>query len=89
MCWTTAWDTSDKMLLGNGWFLRIFSQSPFQITKKFDQVNAGDDSVFWSIVEYAVIKSPLGTMILSSFVFSFSRILNEFGFIAILYLTIP
>ncbi|KAI6181576.1 hypothetical protein M3Y98_00843700 [Aphelenchoides besseyi] len=59
------------------------------ITNKFDQVNADDNSVFWSIMEYAIIKSPLGTMITSSFVFSFSRIIGEYGYGTIFYLLLP
>ncbi|KAI6174953.1 hypothetical protein M3Y97_00978400 [Aphelenchoides bicaudatus] len=59
------------------------------ITKKFNQVNADETSVFWSIMEYAIIKSPLVTMILSSFVFSFSRILHEYELISLVYLAFP
>ncbi|KAI6197987.1 hypothetical protein M3Y94_01290800 [Aphelenchoides besseyi] len=40
-------------------------------------------------MEYAIIKSPLGTMITSSFVFSFSRIIGEYGYGTIFYLLLP
>lgn len=52
-------------------------------------MNANNDSVFWSIVEYAMIKSPLGTMIVSSFLFSMTRIVREFGYVAVLWLGLP
>lgn len=54
-----------------------------------DSLNPKQDSVFWSIVEYAIIKSPLGTMITVSFTFSMSRIIMEYGHRAALMLILP
>ncbi|KAI6240236.1 hypothetical protein M3Y99_00481200 [Aphelenchoides fujianensis] len=59
------------------------------ITQKFSEVNVDDTSVLWSITEYAGIKSPLGTMVASSFVFSFSKIIGEYGYISLVYLLLP
>ncbi|CAD5218047.1 unnamed protein product [Bursaphelenchus xylophilus] len=59
------------------------------ITKKFDSLNPLCDSVFWSIVEYAFIKSPLCTMITASFMFSMTRITREFGYTSAVLLITP
>ncbi|CAD5212611.1 unnamed protein product [Bursaphelenchus okinawaensis] len=59
------------------------------ITKRFDALNPKCDSVFWSIVEYAFIKSPLCTMITASFLFSMTRITKEFGLTAAVLLITP
>ena len=43
----------------------------------------------WKILEYAVIKTPLMTIISCSFLFSFSRIFREFGLRSLFFFLYP
>ena len=52
-------------------------------------ITGGKDSTFWSFLEYGVLKAPICTMVISSFLFSFSKVYSDYGTRAIIYFTIP
>jgi hypothetical protein len=41
------------------------------------------------VVEWALVKSPMFTMVATSFLFSFSRVYNDFPFKSLLYFAFP
>uniref|UniRef100_A0A914ZCC7 Uncharacterized protein n=1 Tax=Panagrolaimus superbus TaxID=310955 RepID=A0A914ZCC7_9BILA len=59
------------------------------ITELFNILNIKRDSAFWTTIEYGILKTPICTMVLSSFVFSFTRVYVEYSFKALFYFAIP
>ena len=55
----------------------------------FTILNPTRSSAFWTVIEYGVLKTPICTMVLSSFVFSFSRVYIQYSFKALFYFGIP
>lgn len=52
-------------------------------------ITGGKESIFWTIVEYGILKAPISTMVFTSFLFSFTKVYLENGFRAFLYFSIP
>uniref|UniRef100_A0A915DVU5 Uncharacterized protein n=1 Tax=Ditylenchus dipsaci TaxID=166011 RepID=A0A915DVU5_9BILA len=62
------------------------------ISERIAVLSKGQDGwqlTSWKVIEYALIKTPLVTTVLSSFLFSFTRIFGEFHFKAIFYFVYP
>ncbi|KAE9552792.1 hypothetical protein FO519_004009 [Halicephalobus sp. NKZ332] len=59
------------------------------LTDMFLIITGGKDSTFWAILEYGVLKAPICTMVISSFLFSFSKVYFDYGTKAVIYFTIP
>ncbi|KAL3103394.1 hypothetical protein niasHS_002580 [Heterodera schachtii] len=62
------------------------------ITDRISFFSAGQDGwkfICWKVFENAIVKTPLTTIVLSSFLFSFTRIYFEFGIKSFLCFTCP
>lgn len=50
---------------------------------------SGTHLMIWRVIEWAVVKTPMFTMVTTSFMFSFSRVYSDFPFMSLLYFAQP
>nr|CAD2163077.1 unnamed protein product [Meloidogyne enterolobii] len=62
------------------------------LSERVDYVCDGQNGwqlTYWKIFEYAIVKTPLTTIVCTSFLFSFTKIYLEFGLKAPIYFFLP
>ncbi|KAF7635621.1 hypothetical protein Mgra_00005009 [Meloidogyne graminicola] len=62
------------------------------LSERVDYICDGQDGwqlTYWKIFEYAIVKTPLTTIVCTSFLFSFTKIFLEFGLKAPIYFFLP
>ncbi|KAF8368857.1 hypothetical protein PRIPAC_86686 [Pristionchus pacificus] len=94
MCWLTSRIESHEMLLEYGKLINVFQFDPsyFQISYIFNNICEGKSNKFrqaLNLIQYGIVKVPMTTMILTSFLFSFTRIIREFPSSAVIYFFFP
>uniref|UniRef100_A0AC34RCW2 Transmembrane protein n=2 Tax=Panagrolaimus sp. JU765 TaxID=591449 RepID=A0AC34RCW2_9BILA len=92
------WPTSMKYYMINPYLLsciglmlgiRVTKCFWNNLTEMFLIITGGKESIFWTVVEYGILKAPICTIVFTSFLFSFTKVYLENGFRAFLYFSIP
>ncbi|MFH4974717.1 hypothetical protein AB6A40_001426 [Gnathostoma spinigerum] len=68
---------------------RCFWNTITDLAAAASQGTSGVQLMMWRIIEWAIVKTPMITMVLTSFIFSFSRVYSDFPLKSMLYFGHP